>query len=112
MILTFLATNIGNAYLNAAPRENVYTTTGPEFEAKLQGKHVLIVHALYGLKSSGAAWRLHLAHTLHHMGYISNLADPDVWFQAAIKPNGYEYYEYVLFMLMTFYFYPTKQNKL
>jgi len=33
-----LACDIGNAYLNAKPRENVYTTAGPEFGAELQGK--------------------------------------------------------------------------
>ncbi len=59
-----LATDIGNAYLNAKPREKVYTTAGPEFGAELQGRHVLIVRALYGLKSSGTAWRAHLANTL------------------------------------------------
>jgi hypothetical protein len=44
-----LATDIGNAYLNALPREKVYSTAGPEFGSELQGKRVLIVHALYGL---------------------------------------------------------------
>jgi hypothetical protein len=66
--VNLLATDIGNAYLNAKPRERVYTTAGPEFEAELQGKSVLIVRAFYGLKSSGAAWR------------ASSLADLDVWF--------------------------------
>jgi hypothetical protein len=69
---------------------------GPEFGAELQGKSVLIVRALYGLKSSGAAWRSHLANTLHHMGFHSSLADPDVWLRPRCKPNGFEYYEYVL----------------
>jgi len=48
-----------------------------------KGKPVLIVCALYGLKSSGAAWRAHLATTLTHLGYTSSLADPDVWFHAS-----------------------------
>jgi hypothetical protein len=30
------------------------------------------------------------------MGFTSSLADPDVWFRAAVKPNGFEYYEYIL----------------
>jgi len=94
--IDILACDIGNAYLNASPREKVYTTAGPEFGAEIQGKHVLIVRALYGLKSSGAAWRSHLANTLHQMGFTSSLADPDFWFKAAKKENGYEYYEYVL----------------
>lgn len=35
--IDLLATDIGNAYLNASPREKVYTTAGPEFGAELQG---------------------------------------------------------------------------
>jgi len=94
--IDILATDIGNAYLNAQSCEKVYTTAGPEFGAQLQGKAVLIVRALYGLKSSGAAWRSHLANTLHQMGFISCLVDLDVWYRPATKPNGYQYYEYVL----------------
>ncbi len=56
----------------------------------------MIVRALYGLKSSGAAWRAHLANTLQQLGYKSCLADPDVWFRPATKDNDYQYYEYVL----------------
>jgi hypothetical protein len=56
----------------------------------------VIVKALYGLKTSGAAWRAHFAETLYTMGYTSSLADPDVWFKAECKPNGFEYYSYIL----------------
>lgn len=91
-----LATDIGNAYLNAEPRKKVYTTAGTEFGAELQGRHVLIVRALYGLKSSGAAWRAHLASTLRNLGFTSCLADPDIWYRLAKKLDNYEYYEYVL----------------
>ena len=91
-----LAADIGNAYLNAPTRERVYTTAGLEFGAELQGQSVIIVRALYGLKSSGAAWRAHLAGTLQSLGFTSSLADPDVWYRAATKPDGFEYYEYLL----------------
>jgi len=94
--IDILACDIGNAYLNATPREKVYTTAGPEFGHELEGRRVIIVRALYGLKSSGAAWRSHLSNTLQHLGYTSSLADPDVWFRPAKKSNGFEYYEYVL----------------
>ncbi len=57
---------------------------------------IVIVHALYGLKSSGAAWWSHLANTLQIMGFRSSLADPDVWLRPAVKSNGYKYYEYIL----------------
>jgi len=94
--LSLCATDISNAYLNAEAREKVYTTAGPEFGAELEGRYVLIVRALYGLKSSGAAWRAHLANTLQSPGYTSCLADPDVWMKPAPKPCRFEYYEYVL----------------
>ena len=94
--IKILATDIGNAYLNAKPREKVYLAAGPEFGAELQGRHVIIMRALYGLKSSGAAWRSHFANTLRTLGFLSFLADPDVWYRAAKKPCGTEYYEYIL----------------
>jgi hypothetical protein len=94
--IKILATDIGNAYLNAKPREKVYLAAGPEFGAELQGRHVIIMRALYGLKSSGAAWRSHFANTLRTLGFVSCLADPDVWYRAAKKPCGMEYYEYIL----------------
>jgi hypothetical protein len=75
-----LATDIGNAYLNADPREKVYTTAGTEFGTELKGRYVLIVKALYGLKSSSVTWRAHFANTLKDLGFTSCLADPDAWF--------------------------------
>ncbi|MGH7974682.1 MAG: reverse transcriptase domain-containing protein, partial [bacterium] len=93
--LDVLAADIGNAYLNASTKEKVYTTAGKEFGSK-EGFSVLIVRALYGLKSSGAAWRAHLAQTLRDMGYIPCLADPDVWMRKCTKPDGFKYYEYLL----------------
>jgi hypothetical protein len=64
--LELLAADIGNAYLNADTRERVHTTCGPEF-GREQGRIAIIRKALYGLKSSGVAWRAHLASTLHDM---------------------------------------------
>ena len=57
---------------------------------------MLIVKALYGLKSSGARWRDHMASTLNEAGYSSCLADPDVWMKPKVKPCGFKYWEYVL----------------
>jgi hypothetical protein len=93
--LDILATAIGNAYINANVREKVYFIAGDEFGASKKGKRVVIIKALHGLKTSGAAWRAHFTETLHGMGYTSSLADPDVWFKAECKPDGFEYYSYV-----------------
>ena len=87
--------DVGNAYLYAPMNERLYTICGPEF-GEDEGKVTVIVHALYGLKGSGAAYRSFFAQTLRDMGFESCLADPDVWLGAATKANGTEYYEYIL----------------
>ena len=55
-----------------------------------------IKKALYGLKTSGAAWRSLLASSLTELGYESTKADRDVGICTAVKPDGFEYYEMVL----------------
>ena len=87
--------NIENAYLTAPCREKVWTRGGPEF-GDLEGQVVIVVKALYGLKSSGAAFRAHLAEKLDDMGFKSTIADPDVWRRPAVKPDGEAYFEYIL----------------
>ena len=77
MDLDILMTDIGNAYLNAPTSEKVYTIAGQEF-GEYAGRIVIIVWALYGLKSAGASWRSHLASMLCDMGFQSCMADPDV----------------------------------
>ena len=57
---------------------------------------MIIVRALYGLKSSGAAFHTMLANTLWELSYQQTLADPDVWIKPATKSNGFKYYEMVL----------------
>jgi len=51
---------------------------------------------MYGVKTSGAAWHAQLSETLYSMDFKPTLADPDVWYRAACKPDGFEYYEYIL----------------
>ena len=87
--------DIQNAYINAKPREKVYFRAGKEFGSKC-GRLVIIVRALYGLKSSGAAFRARLSQELREMGYTASLADPDVYMKGRSKPDGFQYYEYVL----------------
>ena len=94
--LDILAADVQNAYLNAETKEKVYTVAGMEFGANKVGRPVLIVRALYGLKSSGARWRDHMATTLRKAGFIGSMADPDVWMRAQTKPCGTRYWEYVL----------------
>jgi Reverse transcriptase (RNA-dependent DNA polymerase) len=94
--LDVLAADVQNAYLNAPTKEKCYTIAGPEFGPDNEGRPVLIVRALYGLRSSGARWRDHLAETIRKMGFVACLADGDVWLRPNAKPGGDSYYEYVL----------------
>jgi len=93
--LDILAADVGKAYLNADYREKIWTIAGPEFGLKA-GTVMIIEKALYGLKTSGAAWRTLLASLLTELGYESTQADPDVWICVAVKPEGFEYYEMLL----------------
>ena len=61
--LDILLADIAGAYLNAKCAEKIYTVLGPEFE-NLAGRTVIVEKALYGLRSSGYAWRSTLSRTL------------------------------------------------
>jgi hypothetical protein len=84
------------AYLNAPTKERIHTMAGPEFGPNCIRPTVIIVQALYCLQSSEAAWHAILAKTIHSMGFQHSLADPDIFFQAASKEVGCEYYEYLI----------------
>ena len=91
-----MAADIRNAYLQAATSEKHYIICGPEFGIENQGKRALITRALYGGKVSGRDYRNSLRSCMKHIGFESCLADPDVWMRTAKKPDGSDYWEYVL----------------
>ena len=93
--LDILSADVQGAYLNADTKEKIYTIAGLEFGSRA-GRPAVIVKALYGLKSSGARWRDHMALTLREFGFVSSLGDPDVWMKPKKKTNGEAYWEYVL----------------
>ena len=84
--LDVLAGDVTNAYLNASCRERIWFEGGIE-TGKDQGQVLIVTRALYGLKSSGAAWRADLAATLRDLKFTSSQADPDVW----IRSRGTHY---------------------
>jgi hypothetical protein len=88
--------DIENAYLTAPITEKVWTVLGPEFGDDA-GKRALIVRALYGLKSSGAAFRNHLAECMKHLGWHPCRSDRDLWMKAETRPDdGVLYWAYIL----------------
>ena len=87
--LEMWATDIGNAYLEAATSEKVYIEAGPEFDDR-EGHILVIRKALYGLRSSGARWHDKFADCLRDMDFFPCKAEPDIWMRA----NG-DVYEYI-----------------
>ena len=94
--LDILAADVQNAYLNAPTKEKCWFKAGLEFGPDRVGQPVIIVRALYGLKSSGARWRDHMANTLRNAGFQGCYADRDLWMRKSTKPDGTKYWEYVL----------------
>jgi Reverse transcriptase (RNA-dependent DNA polymerase) len=92
--MSILTADIQNAYLHADCREKIYTIGGKEFGSN-EGKTLIITKALYGLKSSGAAFRSLLAEQLDLIGYTASRGDPDVWMRPILHLKC-KYYEYVL----------------
>ena len=93
--LSIMACDISNAYLNAPCREKIWFIGGSEGGGDC-GKVLVLTRALYGLKSSGASWRLMLSQSMLDMKYTPTRADPDVYRRLTRRDNGTEYYEILL----------------
>jgi hypothetical protein len=78
--LDIMSCNIGNAYLNASCREKIWFVAGPECGTELCGTPCKLVRALYGLKSSGTAWRaLFSAFITNSLDFQPTRIDPDIY---------------------------------
>ena len=97
-MLTFIAehndmkvwcTDIGNAYLESYTQEKVFIIAGPEFGDR-RGHTLVIIKAIYGLKSSGLRWHERLDAVLREMGFVPSRAEYDIW----MRDMG-DYYEYI-----------------
>ena len=88
--LELMAADVGNAYLEAYTREKCAFVAGQEFAKKgHEGHTMIIVRALYGLKTSGARFHEKWADTMREMGFFPSKADQDVWMRD--KDDHYEY---------------------
>ena len=89
--------DIGNAYLNAETRERLWFVAGDKWGNRA-GCPVIIVRALYGLKSSGAEWKKtfaeYIRHTLRFEPCIG--ADDNVYLKPEKDSDGNEYYSYMI----------------
>jgi len=94
--LDVMAADIRNAYLQAPTSDKHYIICGEEFGLENVGKRAKIVRALYGGKSSGRDFWVHLRECMEHLGFKSSHADPDVWMRPTLRPDGSPGWEYVL----------------
>ena len=85
--------DINNAYITAPVTEKIWTVLGLEDS----GSKAILVCSLYGLNSSGAAFRDHLADSRHHLGFLTCPADLYLWMKPMVRPDdGINYYACVL----------------
>lgn len=89
--MELLCRDVGNAFIHAYTKEKAFTQAGPEFGPKYQGKLLIIVKALYGMKTSAEHWRAHFAETLSSLGFTSSHFDQDVWLRMHKDGSGYDY---------------------
>ena len=88
--------DIGNAYLNAPCKEKIWFEAGAEC-GEHRGKAMILVRALYGLKSSGASWRSMFKQFIEEtLGFAPTRADSDAYIRRNRKIDGTEYYELLL----------------
>ena len=80
--LSVLSADCEGAYLNAKPREKLYTRCGPEFGEDFRGRWAIIVRALYGAASSAASWRAAISAVIKGLGFEMCRADNDVWYRS------------------------------
>ena len=89
--LEILCGNIGNAYVNAYTHEKVYAINGDEFVKAMKGSVVIIVRALYGLRTSSERWHAHLADTLRGFNFKPTRYKNDIWIRQSKDGNSYDY---------------------
>ena len=93
--LNILTADLEGAYLNAKPKERLYTKLGPEWGER-EGLYAIIVRATYGISGSACAWRSTLSAVIEKHGFKMCRADNDVWMRPAVKATGDKFWECVL----------------
>jgi Reverse transcriptase (RNA-dependent DNA polymerase) len=91
--LVVWSTDVGSTYVESYTKEKVYIVAGPEFAPfGLEGHILLIIRALYGLKSSGLRWWEQLADVIRDpdggLGFFPSKAETDIWMRR--KDDHYE----------------------
>jgi Reverse transcriptase (RNA-dependent DNA polymerase) len=82
--------DVPSAYLEANTLEKVYFVAGKEF-GTLAGHLMVVVKALYGLRSSGARWHDKFGDILKDIGFQQCRMEPDIWMRIGEDQLHYEY---------------------
>ena len=84
------------AYFNAPCCDKIWKISGPYFGSD-EGRTMLIIREICGLKSGGTLWSSMLANKLvnYGLGYMSSEADKDACIKTDFLPNGKTYYSMI-----------------
>ena len=88
--LSFVTGDIGNAFVRADTKEQLYTIAGTEFGENKECT-VIIKKALYGLATSVRQWNITLGDSIRKLGFTPTRADPDLWIKINNSGKKYEY---------------------
>jgi hypothetical protein len=88
--LRVMVGDVGNAYLEAFTKEKVCFIAGPEF-GELEGCLMIIVKALYGLRTSGKRYHEKFADILRDEGWEPCKGDPDCWMKMSADGSCWMY---------------------
>ena len=73
------------------PTKKVYAIAGDKFGKVMKGSIVIIVRALYGLRTSSERWHAHLADTLCGFNFKPTRYDNNVWIRQYEDGDCYDY---------------------
>ena len=97
--LDIWAWDIENTHLNPKSKKKIWKKSGTAFGNE-KVKDMIVIRSLYGLKSSGSAWRSMIFETLLDLSYKPSRAYTDICMKPKTNPQtGKEYYAYVLLYL-------------
>ena len=72
---------VGTAHFNEPCQEKIWFASVPEHGMEKTRKVMVMARSLYGLKSSGAAWRKKIAETLRDMDFVLTVSDTDLYWR-------------------------------
>ena len=83
--------DIQNAYMTAPVIEKIWAVLGQEF-GEDAGRKFIVVWAIYGLKSTGAAFWNHFKEYMQHLVFLTCPADLYLWMKPTVRPEDRFYY--------------------